>query len=432
MAKDNISMSELFAQLKAYDRVSYCLMLRRVEGNWILQAMMADTHANHRKARFVYDYGHVAFLGGTKRGAQVASWLKNLKGRVSNFKFTIPKLQDNIFSDRWPSHTRQDLFLRLPQPFSIHHIHIMGRADYQQDFDPLVKSGCPSFPTLSDAAHRFLYGLQYQPGNRQPDDIIIRFARTEAWLDMVRLDPTAISVTVRGTNVSGTRLELSVGSDLRFDKTLRRPGTRKFSITGGLPDRVWIVLSRGDTWLDYRDLNLRGGSSSERGVSMPAPDVCTQIKGLIERGESDTREFKQEISREKSSTFLKTVAGFANGGGGVILFGVVDETGEVKGIRGDLQPQKDRLMNMIRDNVVPQPDLQIEHCKLNGKQVIAVFVSEGSSPPYGLDAAKPRFYVRRGATTFPANQAEVRALGNKGHSQSPNYSVDPFGYQRWQ
>lgn len=426
MTKDNISMPELFAQLTTHDRVTYCLMLRRAESNWILQAMMTDTHAK-RKAQFVYDYGHVAFLGGTKTGAQVASWLRNLKGRVSNFKFTIPKLQDNIFSDRWPSHTRQDLFLRLPHPFSIHHLHIMGRADYQQDFNPLVKSGCPSFPTLSDAAHRFLYGLQYQPGNRQPDDIIIRFARTEAWLDMVRLDPTAISVTVLGTNVSGTRLELSVGSDLRFDKTLRRPGTRKFSIIGGLPDRVWIVLSRGDTWLDYRDVNLRGGSSSDGAVSLPAPDICTQIKGLIERGESDTREFKQEISREKSSTFLKTVAGFANGSGGVILFGVVDETGEVKGIRGDLQQQKDRITNMIRDTVVPQPEVKIAHCTLNGKRIIAAFVTEGDSPPYGLDAAKPRFYVRRGATTFPANQSEIRALAKKNDPDYGSGLIYPLG-----
>jgi predicted HTH transcriptional regulator len=122
---------------------------------------------------------------------------------------------------------------------------------------------------------------------------------------------------------------------------------------------------------------------------------------------------------------LKTVAAFANGKGGVILFGVVDDTGEIKGIKGDVQRQSDRMVNMIRDNVVPQPNLRIENCQLNGKRVLALFVEEGDLPPYGIDAAKPKFYVRRGATTFPANQAEVRAVAKKSFD---NYLLDPVSF----
>jgi len=192
---------------------------------------------------------------------------------------------------------------------------------------------------------------------------------------------------------------------------------------------VWVILSRGDEWLDYRNLDLRGSKSlSDSGILIEAPEVCSQVKGLIERGESDTREFKREVPRDRNNTFLKTVAAFANGKGGVILFGVVDETGDIKGIIGDLQQQSDRVVNMIRDNLVPQPNLRIETCNLNGKRVIAVFIEEGNSPPYGLDAAKPRFYVRRGATTFPANQAEVRAFAKKFDSQSAEHRFDHFRY----
>lgn len=86
---------------------------------------------------------------------------------------------------------------------------------------------------------------------------------------------------------------------------------------------------------------------------------------------------------------------------------------------------------MIRDNVVPQPNLRIENCKLGGKQIIAAFIGEGNMPPYGIDAAKPRFYVRRGATTFPANQAEVRALAKKGESVYRIQIPYPFGDQNW-
>jgi predicted HTH transcriptional regulator len=180
--------------------------------------------------------------------------------------------------------------------------------------------------------------------------------------------------------------------------------------------------------LDYHEIGLRGSASSrEGGVVIDAPDVCSQIEGLIARGESETREFKREIPRDKNNTFLKTVAAFANGKGGVVLFGVVDETGHLRGIVGNLQEQKDRVVHMIRDNVVPQPNLRVENCKLNGKQIIAVFVDEGDSSPYGLDPAKPRFYIRRGATTFPANQTEIRAFAKKFDGGSQAYSVDPFG-----
>src|SRR2546423_4388199 len=87
-----------------------------------------------------------------------------------------------------------------------------------------------------------------------------------------------------------------------------------------------------------------------------------------------------------------------------------------------------RIVNMIRDNVVPQPNLRIENCQLNGKRVLALFVDEGDLPPYGLDPAKPKFYVRRGAITFPATQAEVRAFAKKLDSSSDNYWLNQNSY----
>lgn len=403
-------------------------MLRRVDTTWTLQAMMADMDSK-LESRFVYDYGEVAFVGGVGKGARLTSWLKCQKGRLAGFRFSIPKLQENVYSDRHPSHTRPDLFLGLTQPHSLHHIHIQGQRENSRNKEPLVKSGCPSFSSLADAAYRFLYGLDYHPGQREPDDIIVRLVHSDAWLELLDLHRSAISITVAGDNVRGSRLELKAGSDVRFDVRLRKPCKRRFLLPTELPDRVWVILSRGDEWLDYRNLDLRGSKSlSESGILIDAPEVCNQVKGLIERGEGDTREFKREVPRDKNNTFLKTVAAFANSKGGVILFGVVDETWEIKGIIGDVQQQCDRVVNMIRDNVVPQPNLRVETCNLNGKRVIAIFIEEGDSPPYGLDAAKPRFYVRRGATTFPANQAEIRAFAKKFDSQPANDWLDRFRY----
>lgn len=414
MPRDEINISDLARELAERRRVSYRLMLRRSDDTWTLQAMMVDAAAKAHPP-LVYDYGHVAFVGGTTAGSRISSWLKKLKGKVGNFSFVIPKLQNNVFSDRYSSHTSRSTFLALPQPFSVHRIFISGHSEYKHDYEPLVKAGCPSFRDLGDAAaSHLLYGLPHVRGNREPDDIIVRVAHIEAWIELVHLHQSAVSITVTGTHINGTRLEISGEPFERFEVKLRKPGVRRFSFPRGLPQQLFIILSRGDRWLDYREIDLRGNPESlgKNVVSDPADD-CAQIEGLIERGESETREFKREVSNDKKATFLKTVAGFANVSGGVILFGVINGTGEIVGVAGDVNDQKDRVINLVRDTLVPQPKLRITSCKIKGKQVIALFVEEGDSPPYGLYPDKPVFYVRRGATTFPANQADIRAFARK-------------------
>lgn len=237
-----------------------------------------------------------------------------------------------------------------------------------------------------------------------------------------------MSITVAGTQVNGTRLEVSAGLSERFEVRLRKAGVRRFSFPNGVPSRLFVILSRGDRWTDYRELDLSGNAAAagENVVVDPADD-CAQIEGLILQGESDTREFKREISNDKKTTFLKTVAGFANVRGGVILFSVVNGTGEVTGVAGDVGKEKDRIVNMIRDTVVPQPAMRITNCKVKGKQVIALFVEEGDSAPYGLYPDKPAYYIRRGATTYPANQAEVRAFARKNQTPPESYPFRLYG-----
>lgn len=428
MDSTNIKIEELVSDIKQEPRLNYRLMLRRSDGKWLLRAMVADMHASS-SARFVYDYGDVAFIGTFGKGSRLATWLTKLRGQAAGFQFVVPKLHDNVSSYRHASHTRRDLFLSVPEPFSIRQIHIHQPQESTTNTRPLVKAGCPSFSNLAEAAHRYLYGQEYQNGQREPDDIIVRLVHIGAWLELLEFNRNSVSVTVCGNNVKGTRLELSTNSGVRFDVRLHKPGKRRFAFPNGLPERVSVILSRADCWLDYRNVDLKGAKSSkESGIILEGPDACAQIHGLIERGESDTREFKREIPLDKNNTFLKTVAAFANGKGGVILFGVVDDTGEIKGIKGDVQRQSDRIVNMIRDNVVPQPNMRIANCQLNAKRVLALFVDEGDLPPYGLDPAKPRFYVRRGATTFPATQAEVRAFAKKFDSSSDNYWLDRNSY----
>lgn len=367
---------------------------------------------------FSYDYGHIAFMGRTIKGSRLASWLLRLKGRMGQFRFVIPKLHDNVNSNRYPSHLRGDFWLSIPQPFSLHRIGIKESDQRPNDHSPLVKDGCPSFRNISAAAASLMYGEPASSRELEPNEIHIRIAHREAWMEQVHLHPTAASITVEGTNVAGTRIEVKAEREEYIERRLRKAGTRRFSFKRGLPERLWIMLSRNDRWLDYRDLNLRGNRMGNQGDVVIEPvDDCAKIEGLISRGERETVEFKQEVSNDKSARFLKTVAAFANDRGGVIIFGVTDDT-SVKGIGGDVRREKERIANLIHDVVVPHPRFRIEDCRIRGKQVLALFIEEGASPPYGLDALKPRFFIRRGSTTRYANQAEVRILSQKGQADS--------------
>jgi predicted HTH transcriptional regulator len=141
-------------------------------------------------------------------------------------------------------------------------------------------------------------------------------------------------------------------------------------------------------------------------------DTRTRIEELISRGESEVVEFKAEIPQERDR-LLKTIAGFANGQGGTLLLGVSDDEPSILvGVRQPTGRERDRLVNMIRDVVTPEPAFAIEEAEIEGKVILAIHVAAGSQRPYGLHPDKPAFYVRRGASTFNARQDEIRALSH--------------------
>jgi predicted HTH transcriptional regulator len=109
---------------------------------------------------------------------------------------------------------------------------------------------------------------------------------------------------------------------------------------------------------------------------------------------------------------MKTVAAFANGEGGTLLFGV-DDDGTVIGLGvHDARETVDRLTSLISDWVRPLVDFHPDLADLDGKQVLLVCVNAGAEPPYGVGTTDRNvvYYVRRGATTFPATPADVRAF----------------------
>ena len=128
-------------------------------------------------------------------------------------------------------------------------------------------------------------------------------------------------------------------------------------------------------------------------------------------------EFKRQLpgdSAESKRTVFKTVAAFANGYGGSIVFGVESDEATVCGLDGiDPVAERDRLAQLARSIVTPAPEATARVYEHDGKTLLVLAVRRGTDPPYGitLPGKKDRpaeFYIRRDATTFPARPEEIR------------------------
>lgn len=79
-------------------------------------------------------------------------------------------------------------------------------------------------------------------------------------------------------------------------------------------------------------------------------------------GESKNIEFKERLP-EKSIKYMKSVVAFSNGGGGKIVFGVVDDTKEFVGFpKEDVFRVMDAIANAISDSCEPAiiPDITLQ------------------------------------------------------------------------
>jgi len=185
-----------------------------------------------------------------------------------------------------------------------------------------------------------------------------------------------------------------------------------FRLPKGLPDEALLLLSKDGEALDYRWLGPRYGRTPD--LEEAPPDLPTLVRARIQLGEGPTVEYKRELptTRHQKYNVLKTVVAFATQSGGTVVFGVGEkgehEEGEIVGL-GSTQGVREMLHDMIRSQVTPEPTIDVQLVELGGKKVAALFVGSSGSI-HSLDRDGPKFFVRRGSTTFPATHADVNEL----------------------
>lgn len=117
-----------------------------------------------------------------------------------------------------------------------------------------------------------------------------------------------------------------------------------------------------------------------------------------------------EFKREYIDDINKTIIAFANCGGGTLYIGIEDD-GTVCGIN-DVDDCQLRVTGSIRDSIKPDVSMftRVSVDVLDDKQVVKVEVQHGTGYPYylGSKGLRPEgVFVRRGASTVPASEAEI-------------------------
>jgi len=113
-----------------------------------------------------------------------------------------------------------------------------------------------------------------------------------------------------------------------------------------------------------------------------------ELRLLIQRGETDQLDFKQEIT--SAAKIAKTIVSFANHKGGRLLVGVRDN----KSIAGVRSEDEKYMLTLASDFYCkPEIDLAINEWELDGKLILEAIVPEGRDKPYYAKGEDGKWWV---------------------------------------
>lgn len=365
-----------------------------------------------------WDYDEAAFRSFQVDGPTVATWLRNGAIATDDVVIRLPVVPSGQ-TVHWQRHSSLQPhhgFETLSWPMTSYQLAFKPLAT--RDGSEMMIGDGPSFVRFDEAVASF-FGFTLGPG-RSVDSGAPVFQRQDlaGRIIKVRLESAEVEVSLEGDNLDGAVVELaSLAPGPREALTADHEQTVRFPLPHGLPQGAWVVLKRGSKWVDRKFINYPHMMNPDPCVEI-AVEPMTEVMVLVAGGEGGMVEFKSilpESGTKAREKVCQTVAAFANGDGGQILFGV-DDDGNVVGLGTiDVQKARDTVTQFVSSRVTPVPEFAVDGVTVetgdgDGKLVLVLTVHQGGLPPYGVDSAHPRYHIRRGATTFEASADQVRAL----------------------
>ena len=278
-----ISIGEVKSLLKAQKRASFrMVVIQPPMSARFLHTLLIDVPPTGSEApyntSFSYDYGDVLALAGDVSGEEAGQWLRE-GGKVIAVKDPLDATRTYEMGSlrlsateaapggatrtRYPSRAQQ-AFPLMRWPHTQYSFPIQG-SQRATEFHRrlLIADGCPFFPRLEDVVGELIYGVAgTSPSVPQfaNEVITVRIAEAKGWIDQIVVSPTSLRVAVKGDDLEGVRLQVSGGPT--FHREVELPCISSAGddearhvdvplLVDPLPE-LWVVLSRGNSWLDYR------------------------------------------------------------------------------------------------------------------------------------------------------------------------------------
>lgn len=145
-------------------------------------------------------------------------------------------------------------------------------------------------------------------------------------------------------------------------------------------------------------------------------------------GEATEYDKKQAVEMRKPKSWLKSISAFANGIGGVLIFGISDDD-TVIGIE-DIKAASEFISQKIKERIEPLPEIVMSIQKDdNGKELLLVRVYSGEETPYYYTGdGTMEAYIRVGNESVPANATELKRLVLRGKNSSYDSLISEYNF----
>ena len=151
-------------------------------------------------------------------------------------------------------------------------------------------------------------------------------------------------------------------------------------------------------------------------------------------GEATEYDKKVMLEVKKPKSWLKSISAFANGIGGVLIFGVADNDAVV-GI-DDAKKAMEVISEQIKIKMDPIPEVLLKAHEIDGKEIITLEVYRGDETPYYyVGEGNYTAYVRIGNESVVATATDLKRLVLRGKNRTydslvTDYNFDDYSFSK--
>lgn len=147
-------------------------------------------------------------------------------------------------------------------------------------------------------------------------------------------------------------------------------------------------------------------------------------------GETTEYDKKLLLEEKRPRSWLKSVSAFANGSGGMLIFGVSNDNILV-GLE-NAKTVSEKISEILKVKMDPVPDFQLEIHRQSEKEFIILRIASGQETPYYyVGDGNHIAYVRIGNESVPADSITLKRLVLHGSNTTFDSLVSPYPFQNY-